>query len=296
MREPSRRELARNTQFTAGMDLSEIMKVEAARDAVNRFGISLEDGLLGAMQVYRDLSRAEQIEFDLALSPVLGAQIVETIGRGSEALPQIQQQVDSILNLNRQGLAQADEMAKTWTGAWRRIGTVGSNTIGIMQAEFGQIFGPPIVAVADRFFNFILSHREDINNFFVGVRDGITPVIEKIWGAVSKAWPVIHQFASETWSELSAQWTPAIGVIRDAGKAILPLIRAVTDFITENPKLTATLLTGAVAWKGLSMASNAAQVGFDATAGVISLVSGNVARLDGQLLAQASTQGKPHAG
>ena len=280
-------EYGRAIVITPEMSLKEIEKAQENLQLLSKFGLDAEKDLIGAMRVFQGLSAEQQSVFREQLSPVLGEQTVEVIARGSAALGQVDQQVTmSVEKLQGEGSLSkaADKVKSTWSAAWGRIGRIGQNTTELLQEQFATVFGPPIVASAESFFKFLQEHKDDIKKFFTGVKDTLSPIIKKVWNAVTEAWPDIKEFATEVWGELRGYWdsiSPVAGWLADK---IWSIAKAVGGFLKDHPKLVATIIAGTIAFKAYKIASGAAQTAFDFIAGGVSLAQGHFHRLNATVL------------
>lgn len=283
-------EFQRATLITPEMDLKDIEKAQTATRTLAKWGLQLEDGLVGAMRVYQSLGEQERVQFFTELEPVLTAMPAEVIARGSEALPRVEAQVDRILTTTDQTGDAARELAASWSGVWGRVGTIGTNTLGILQEEFAKTFAPD-VAQLESVFDFVAEHRDTIGNLFSGVRDTLSPVVSSVVGGIRDGLPVIREFASDVWDELKAQWSPVLPIAREFGQIVWNVVKGVTGFVTEHPKLVATVISGIAAWKAYRFASDTVKTGFDAVSGVINLASGHLNRLDAMVLANTHNLG-----
>ena len=284
-------DFARAVVVTPTMDVKEIMKAGENIAVLEQYGLSAEDGILGAMQAFQSLGDEQQAAFREQLAPVLGEQTIEVIARGSEALPQITQQVDQILGDSKGLTESAKEVASTWSSVWGRIGKTGGNALGTLQEQFGQVFGPSLLSVAENFFTFIDTHKGEIKNFFTGIRDGITPVISKVWTTVKEAYPDIKQFATEVWDELRSQFELIRPPLEAVGGVIVDIATGVKDFLKEHPRLVATVISGVVAWKAYQIAAGGVSVATDLIKGSISHVRGHMHRLNAVILENQRVQG-----
>ena len=273
-------EIERAVIISPEMDVKDIIKAQQSIQTLEKWGIRAEDGLVGAMRVYQQLSDADQVQFFTELEPILTAMPAEVIARGSEVLPQIDAQVNMALGQTSTLGDAADTMLQTWSSTWRRIGVIGQNTAGILQESFASTFAPVIVEGAQRLFDFLSEHRPQIQNFFEGIRDGITPVIQKVWGTVKTAYPDIKEFATEVWNELRNYWATISPVATAFAKAIGAILRPVVAFVKDHPKLVATVIAGIAAWKAYSIASMGIKAGFDFIAGGVALTQGHLHRLN----------------
>ena len=61
-------------------------------------------------------------------------------------------------------------------------------------------------ARVQKFSAFIDANKVGIQNFFVGVKDTVTPIIQRVWTAIRNAYPDIKTFATEVWQELRSHW------------------------------------------------------------------------------------------
>ncbi len=271
--------------------LTETMRVGENLAILERFGLRAEDGILGAMRAFQQLSDTQRSIFREQLSPVLGEETVEIIGRGSEALPRITQQVDAILMSERGLTDAAEEVAETWSGVWSRIGITGQNSLDILREEFASVFGGVLLSIATRFFDFIAGHQQEIRDFFTGIRDGLTPVVLRIWSAVRTAFPVVREFAMDMWAELGRQFGYIAPIASAVGGAIMDIARAVGSFLKEHPRLVATVLTGVVAWKAYQIAAGGIGAVASLVAGASSLMGGHIHRLNAMILENARLSG-----
>ena len=284
-------EIGRATLISPEMDAKAIEKAQTSIATLEKWGIRAEDGILGAMQVYQELSDAQRVEFFTELEPVLTAMPAEVIARGSEVLPEITAQVNAIMESDRTLKDAAKETRNTWSATWEDIGNISQNTLGILQEDFATAFGPPILGTVKRFSGFISSHRDEIQNFFTGIRDGASPVIEKVWNTAREAYPTLRTFAKDVWTELRAQWDAIAPAARVVWNVISGIGRAAATFLTEHPRLVATLITGVAVWKAYSLASQGVQVVGDVVRGTMSMASGHIHRLNAMILENTRLQG-----
>lgn len=284
-------EIERAVLITPEMDAKEITKAQDSLATLEKWGIRAEDGLVGAMQIYQQLSEADRVQFVTELEPVLTAMPAEVIARGSEALPQVTQQVEAILSSERSLTDAAEDVANTWSGIWGRIGTVGTNTLGILQEEFAVVFGAPILSTASRFFDFIASRQDEIRNFFTNIQDKASPVIENVWNTVKQAYPDIKQFATDVWDELKRQWQAVEPAARAVWDVVWGITKAVGGFLKEHPRLVATVISGIAAWKAYQLAASGVSVIKDVVGGAIKLTQGHIHRLNAMILENARLQG-----
>ena len=273
------------------MDEKAVMGIQENIAALERYGLRAEDGILGAMRAFQLLNQEQQAVFREQLAPILSEQTVEVIARGSESLPRITQQVDAILTSERSLTDAAQNVATTWSGVWGRIGITGSNALAILQEQFATVFGPTLLSTVDRFFVFIRDNQDSISNFFAGVRDGITPIVSRIWNTVREAYPDIKAFATDVWVELRKQFELIAPVIQAVGGVVMDIARAIGAFATEHPRLVATLITGVVAWKAYQIAAGGFGVVADLVKGTASLVQGHLHKLNATILQNARVSG-----
>ena len=266
-------EISRATLITPNMELKDVKIAQENIAALEKWGIRAEDGIVGAMRAYQQLNDQDRLAFFADIEPVLTAMPAEVIARGSEALPQITAQVNAIMERGNIA-ADAQEMVDTWSGAWGRIGVIGQNSLGILQEEFAQTFAPDISRLQG-VFDFIVSHRDTIRNFFEGVRDTFTPIVEKVFSAISTGLPIFWEFAKDVWGELRAQWEPLAPVAGAIADRVWQIVRAVTGFVRDHPRLVATVISGVAAWKAYRFVSDSVQVGFDTVGGVIAACWGD---------------------
>ena len=272
-------EFARSTIITPEMDLKEVEEAQENLKTLLRFDLTPDDDILSAMRKFQKLMPDEQAAFREELSPILGEQTVEVIARGSEALPEITQQVDAMMSDANSLAGVSAEILSSWSATWTRIGNIGANTMGILQERFAEAFGPPLLAAAERLFNFVDAHKDQIARFFTGIRDELTPIVLKIWTTIRDAWPDIRAIAVEVWSELSAQWAAIAPIGKQFAEMLWAIVKPIVDFAKEHPKLVATLITGVAAWKAYRLAVGGAQVVYDLVAGGINLVQGHLHKL-----------------
>ena len=284
-------EIERAILITPEMDAKEITKAQDSLAALEKWGIRAEDGLVGAMQIYQQLSEADRVQFVTELEPVLTAMPAEVIARGSEALPQVTAQVDAILASNKTLKDAADDVKSRWSTTWERIGIISHDTLGVLQEEFAKAFGPSIVATAERLFGYIDSHRDEIKNFFTNIQDKASPVIEKVWNTVKQAYPDIKQFATDVWDELKNQWQAVEPAARAVWDVVWGITKAVGGFLKEHPRLVATVISGIAAWKAYQLAASGVSVIKDVAGGAIKLTEGHIHRLNAMILENARLQG-----
>ena len=284
-------EFDRATVVTTEMDSKELLKAQDNLRLLQKYGLSAEDGIQGAMDVFQQLSSADQAAFQQELSPIIGEQTIEVIARGSEALPRIREQVDAILQSGLKLDEAAELMSNTWSGMWRSLGFTAKNTLSVIQDAFGETFAESFRNTAFKFFNFIESHQDEIRNFFTGVRDGISPVISKIWASIRDAYPDIRKFALEVWGELKRQWQAIAPAAQMIGETIWGIAKAVGGFLKEHPRLVATVISGVAAWKAYSLASQGISVVGDVIRGTTALAQGHIHRLNAIILENARLQG-----
>ena len=284
-------DFARSIVITPKMETKDIEKAQENIRLLERHALRAEDGILGAMRVFQQLTAEQQAAFREQLAPVLGEQTIEVIARGSEALPRISEQVDKILASERSLQDAALGVATTWSGVWGRIGVTGQNALGILRERFAEVFGPPILGLATRFFDFLNAHSDEIKNFFTDIRDGISPVISKIWATIKMAYPDIRDFAFEVWGELQRQWQAIAPAAKVVGDVILGIAKAVGSFLKEHPRLVATVLAGVVAWNAYKIAAGGVSVVNDLVRGSIKHVQGHMHLLNAKILENARVQG-----
>ena len=283
-------EFDRSIFMSPDMDTKSIEKAQEALSSLQKFGLSAEQGILGAMRAYRQLSEIEKVGFIEELAPVLGEMTVEVITRGSAALPQIEQQVNAILAMQNTLESSAEMMNSTWSGLWGRIGIVSKNSLGIMQEEFAKTFGPPVLSTVENLFGFILAHQPQIQNFFTGIKDTMTPIILRVWGAIKAAWPDVRQFAMDIWIGLKAQWDAIAPVAGVLANGIFAIFKSVVSFVKEHPKLVTTLIAGIAAWKAYRIATDAWGASSDFLRGAVALLQGHFHKLNLTVLQNAGSQ------
>ena len=271
--------------------LKETMRVGENLAVLERFGLRAEDGILGAMRAFQELNDTQRSIFLEQLSPVLGEETVKIISRGSESLPRITQQVEAVLESQRSLTDAADDVRTTWSFVWQQIGRTGTNAIGILQEQFASVFGGSLLQLAGRFYKFISSNQQQIRDFFTGIRDEVSPVIQRIWTSVRTAFPVVREFAMDVWAELSRQLGYVAPVARAVGDTIMNIARAIGSFLKEHPRLVATVLTGVIAWKAYQIAAGGIGAVASLVAGASSLMGGHIHRLNAIILQNARLQG-----
>ena len=269
----------------------EQQKIKDNLQVLEKYGLKAEDGLRGTMEVFNQLNAEQKLAFRRDLVPIITGSTLDAITRGSEALPRINAQVEAILESGLNLDEASEMMSNTWSGMWKTIGFTTRNTLDIMREQFGEVFAEPFRNTASRFFNFINSHKEQIENLFTGIRDGVSPVISKVWNAVRQAYPDIKQFATEVWAELTTQFQVIEPVIRPVGETIWGIAKAVGGFLKEHPRLVATLLSGVAVWKSYSLASQGISVVGDVIRGTTALAQGHIHRLNATILENTRLQG-----
>ena len=284
-------EVERAVLITPEMDTKAILKAQEAVKALAKWGIRAEDGLVGAMRVYQELGEVDRVQFFTELEPVLTAMPAEVIARGSEALPQVEQQVNMILNSEVSMSDAAESVASSWSGAWSRVGVISSNSLGLLQEQFASVFGTSIVDTAQRFFDFLESRQDQIRNFFTGIRDGVTPVISRVWNVIREAYPDVKQFVMDVWAELKKQWEAIAPVAGFFAEKIWAIVKAVGGFLKEHPRLVATVITGVAAWKAYKLAASGVEVVGDFVKGAASLAGGHIHRLNAMIFENMRVQG-----
>ena len=212
-------EFDRATFKGPNMDIKDIAKAQQNIATLEKWGLRAEEGIIGAMKVYQKLGEQERVQFFTEIEPILTAMPAEVIARGSEALPRIEQQVETIMTSTAGTDAAAQQLSASWSGVWGRIGTVGTNTLGILQEEFAKTFAPDVAKI-ESVFDFIAAHRDTIGNFFSNVRDTFSPVISKVVTGIQDGLPVLWEFAREVWTELQTQWTPVISTGKEIATTI----------------------------------------------------------------------------
>ena len=138
-------EINLRTNIIPGMKDKELEKALSNMRALEKYGIRAEEGLVGAMSVYRQLSEEQRKTFAVELEPALGPQLVEIITRaGTDAYGDVVKQLEKILGLDLNMEKEADKISSTWSIMWERIGDTGGNALGILREQFAGVFGPPI--------------------------------------------------------------------------------------------------------------------------------------------------------
>ena len=284
-------EIKRAVKITPEMDTKEIDKAQDAIRALAKWGIRAEDGLVGAMEVYQQLNEADKVAFFTELEPVLTAMPAEVIARGSEVLPEITQQVNTILNSDVSMSDAAADMKDQWSDQWIRMREISKNTLDILREQFASVFGVSMVETSQKLFNFLSSRQEQIRNFFTGIRDGASPVVSRVWNVIREAYPDVKQFAMDVWTELRKQWDAIAPAAKFVADTIWNIFKAVTGFLKDHPRLVATVIAGVAAWKGYKIVSNIFGTAGDAIKGFVSLAQGHIHRLNAIVFENIRVQG-----
>ena len=254
-------------------------EAQANRETFAKWGLDEGSTLIDLAKNYMKLGEEARKELVHDLDPLLGGSVIDVLLSAPQGLEQIIEDASIAVSADTNMAEQADKILNTWSKVWRRIGTTWTNTMNPLQEEFARTFGPSIVAVFEKLFDFIYSHKAEIGAFFGDVHDKLTPIILKIWGVIREAWPDIRGFAVEVWSELSAQWANIAPVGKQFAEMLWSIVKPVVDFAKEHPKLVATLITGIAIWKAYRLAVGGAQVVYDLVAGSVNLVQGHLHKL-----------------
>ena len=277
-------------------DLDKRMKTEAElvknRELFAKYNLGDDSTLLDLAKTYIQLDDTGRKQLIADLDKPLGGAVLDVLISAPKALEKIIKDAERLAHVDIDIQAEAEVLLNTWPKVWKRIGESWSAIMVPLQKEFATAFGPPIVAVLESLRDFIKKHKVDIANFFTGIRDGITPIVGRVAEAVKAAWPTIKQFATEVWGELRRHWdtiAPVAGFLADK---VWGLAKAITGFVTDNPKLVATLIIGAGVWKAYKIASGGVQAVFDGLSGVTSLLQGHFHRLHSTAMLNQMEMGK----
>lgn len=254
-------------------------EAQANRETFAKWGLDEGSTLIDLAKNYMKLGEEARKELVHDLDPLLGGSVIDVLLSAPQGLEQIIEDASIAVSADTNMAEQADKILNTWSKVWRRIGTTWTNTMNPLQEEFARTFGPSIVAVFEKLFDFIYSHKAEIGAFFGDVHDKLTPIILKIWGVIRDAWPDIRGFAVEVWSELSDQWANIAPIGKQFAEMLWSIVKPVVDFVREHPKLVATLITGIAIWKAYRLAVGGAQVVYDLVAGSVNLVQGHLHKL-----------------
>ena len=155
--------------------------------------------------------------------------------------------------------------------------------------NFIQMFDG-MTAGVNRFLSFIIDRKEQIQNFFTGIHDGVSPVVSRVWNTIREAYPDVKQFAVDVWTELKKQWDAVAPVAGFVANQIWAIVKAVTGFMRDHPRLVATVIAGVAAWKGYKIVSNIFGTAGDAIMGFVSLAQGHFHRLNAMVLGNIRMQ------
>ena len=276
---------------TSTMDTKEIAKVQENIALLSKYGINAEKGIIGAMEAYRNLSKEQQDAFRVDLEPVLSAAVVETIWRGSKELDNVNAEVNKIIGSSQDLSKAAKDARSTWSATWKDIGNVNKNTLSVLQEQFAEAFGDPILGAVKRLSKYISDNKHAIRGFFDGIVDKASPVIEKVHGAIVDAMPDVKVFVKDVWAELKNQWQAVEPPARAVWDVVWGITKAVGGFLKEHPRLVATVISGIAAWKAYQLAASGVSVIKDVVGGAIKLTGGHIHRLNATLLENARLQG-----
>ena len=268
-------DLARAVTITPDMNLQDIEKAQQAIATLDKWGISAEKGLQGAMDVFMGLSKEQQDVFRVELDPVLGTQVVEIVERGSHAYKQVLKQTDAVFASTKSLADAAGEVQARWSTTWAKIANSAKLSLGIVQEQFASVFGESIFETVNKVYQFLSENQGQIQNFFTGIRDEVSPVIKNVWNNIKSALPDVKEFAQDVWKELKKDFEVIKPVISFVANGIWNITKAIAGFLTEHPRLVATVISGVVAWKAYKLASGAVQTTFDFLAGGVSLLQGH---------------------
>ena len=148
-----------------------------------------------------------------------------------------------------------------------------------------------MTAGVNRFLAYIKAHKEQIQNFFTGIRDGVSPVVKKVWNFIREAYPDVKQFATGVWTELKKQWDAVAPAANFVADTIWSIFKAIGGFLRDHPRLVATVIAGVAAWKGYKIVSNIFSTAGSAITGFVSLAQGHFHRLNALVLGNMRVQG-----
>ena len=92
------------------------------------------------------------------------------------------------------------------------------------------------------------------------------------------------------WGELQRHWQAIAPAAQIVGDGILNIAKAVGSFLKEHPRLVATVISGAVAWKTYSLAAQGVSVIGNLIGGATKLAQGHIHRLNAIILENARLQ------
>lgn len=269
-------------------DLEKVLKQqETAQKNIQtlaKYGLGEGSTLNDLGKLFIGLQEEERKQLIHDLEPIFGGEIMDVLVSAPQGLQTIYQDAENVANVEMDMQENADKILGSWSKVWRRIGVIGEKTTGLLQEQFAKVFGPPIVAGAERLFNFLQEHEADIEKFFTGVKDTLSPIIKKVSNAVVQAWPGVQKFALEVWDELRSHWESIAPVAGWLADKVWSFVKAVGGFLRDHPKLVATVLAGIAAWKSYKIASTAVQTGYDFIAGGVSMLQGHYHRLTAEVL------------
>ena len=274
---------------------------QQAFDLLN-LDITDEEGKLkDAVSILREFERVfNTAEFKDSQGELIGEKIQPILAKifGKEALPTVAnllfksddieaniELIESVGTLDR----KASVMEQSISAASDRLKSalsVASKRFFLAIDDDGNFVSilDSISARVQKFSAFIDAHKVGIHDFFVGVKDTVTPIIQRVWSAIRTAYPDIKRFATEVWQELRSHWNAIAPAASAFANAVWALLRPVLVFVKEHPNLVATVLTGIAAWKAYQFATNAVHIGYDLLAGGAALLQGHYHKLNATVI------------
>ena len=223
---------------------------------------------------------------------------------GKEALPTVANLLfksddiaENIEKINTKGTLdrKADIMATSLNDAAARfksaVSVARQNIFDALDDDGDTLKGGHIIKFLNKmsakvktFSEFVVANRLKIQGLFVGIKDTLTPIIQRVWTAIRNAYPDIKTFATEVWQELRSHWNAIAPIATAFANAVWALLRPVLVFVKEHPKLVATVLTGIAALKAYRFATNTVSIGYDLLAGGVSLIQGHYHKLNATVI------------
>ena len=274
-------------EIDTSMDLSQLKKVATQQgdaekniEIFAKYGINETSTLNDLVETYTKLTDDARKQLVHDLEPLLGGGVLDVLVSAPQGLQTIVEDVEKAVNVEIDMKAETEKLSGSWTQVWRSIGKVGKNTMFLLQSNFAEVFGPSILAGADRLFSYIQSHESDIKNIFTGINDTLTPKIKSVWQTIQNAWPDIKQFTSEAWDELKTHWDTISPAAEWLASKIWSITKSVGGFLKEHPRLIATVIAGIAAWKAYKLVSGGVQTAYDFIAGGANMISGHLYKLN----------------
>lgn len=245
-----------------------------------KYGLGEDSNLIDLVKTFVSLGEEQRKQLVHDLEPLLGGEVIDVLLSAPQGLETIVRDSALASKLDTNMQEDADKINNTWSAVWQKIGDEGSKATLILQKQFATVFGPELLAGVEKFSDFLSAHQDDIQKFFTGVHDTLSPIIKKVWSAVIAAWPDVKQFALDVWGELRGHWDAIAPVAQWLADKIWGIVKAVGGFLKDHPGLVATVIAGTVAFKAYKIASTAAQTGYDLLAGGVSMLQGHFHRLN----------------